>query len=107
MDVITASIVSGAVYDIFKAGVGITASALKERLQKWLIDDLYAEKIAKELNAIQLNDELSEKAIERKIAQSYELLGLIEELKSRASSTQIHQVHSGAGDNIGRDKITY
>lgn len=103
MDALTLSLLSSAAYDLLKSGASLTAQILKDKLKKWILDDITAEKIANELDKLQLNDELSEKAIERKIENS-EIPKILEGVQPATNITNITQTHSGSGDNVGRDK---
>lgn len=102
---LTGAILSGITYDIIKCGTILTVDNLKDRLKNWLIDDTTLLIMSNELNKLELNDEMSEKAIERKINDSSELRALLESIKPITESNMIIQHHSGNGDNVGRDKI--
>lgn len=102
MEFITTTILSGVIYDILKRGVFLTKDVLANNLKKWLIDDATLEKLAIKLQELNLNDEMSEKAIEREINSSNQ----IKELLSKISTHNIDiQIHSGTGDNIIGNKI--
>lgn len=103
MGFLTTTILSGAIYDIFKSGLSITKNALASRLKNWLIDDTTLENLTDKLQKLNLNDEMSEKAIENKINSSNELKNLLGNISARNVNIQIH---SGAGDNIIGNKIT-
>jgi len=107
MDFMTAAVLSGIAYDALKKGLTFTANIIKSELKDWIIDDELAEFVSKELNTLKLTDELSEKAIERKIIESTNLKDLIEKIKPYNAGNIIIQNHSGSGDNIGRDKIVH
>lgn len=102
MEFITTTILSGVIYDILKRGVFLTKDVLANNLKKWLIDDATLEKLAIKLQELNLNDEMSEKAIEREINSSNQ----IKELLSKISTHNIDiQIHAGTGDNIIGNKI--
>ncbi len=103
MEFITGAILSGIVYDMLKCGVSLTANNIKVKLQRWIVEDYVAVAIEEELHKLQLSDEISESAIEKKIAASDELTALIEKIKP---NTTIIQTHSGTGDNVAGNKIT-
>lgn len=105
MDYLSASILSGIVYDCIKKGIKISADKLKERLRNWLIEDDLALLLSNELNELQLDDEMSEIAIERKISSSGKLLNLVNNVNKSNKNNNISQVHYGTGDNVGGDKI--
>jgi len=104
MEFMTSAILSGFLYDMLKHGVSITADSVKEKLKDWILDDSIAPAFSKELADLNLNDELSESAIEKRINQTPKLLDLLSSIKKEGSVTTIIQNHSGTGDNIGRDK---
>ena len=104
MEFFTGALLSGIVYDMFKYQIILSAENLKDKLKDWIIDDKALSKIANELNELQLSDELSETAIEKRIMNSNTLASLIENIKP-ISENNVTQIHYGTGDNVGRDKI--
>ncbi len=104
MDFITSTIVSGLVYDCLKKGVQLCSEEIKSSFQGWLIDDVMARKLEAELGKLELSDELSEKAIEKRLQQSQELMAVLNEIP-KDTTINITQIHNGTGDIIGRDKI--
>lgn len=107
MDFLTGAVLSGITYDMIKCGVILSTDELKERLRDWIIGDSQLLILSNELKKLQLTDEMSETAIERKIAASPELKQLLENIKPASGGNTIIQHHSGSGDNIGRDKIIH
>lgn len=105
MDFLSSAILSGIVYDMLKHHVSITATSIKEKLKNWVIDEAVAPALAKELEKLSLNDEMSEIAIERKLLDSSEIQKILSSIKPHAA-TVIIQNHSGTDDNIGGNKIT-
>jgi 6-phosphogluconate dehydrogenase len=104
MDALTISILSSAAYEILKTGVKFTTNSIKEILKNWILDDISAGTLAIELENLGLSDELSEKAIQRKIEQSHKITDLLQTMQSSPQIINITQNHSGTGDNVGRDK---
>lgn len=104
MEFITTTILSGVIYDIFKKGMSITKDVLANNLKKWLIDDATLEKLAIKLQELNLNDEMSEKAIEREINSSNQIKELLSKISAHNVDIDI-QIHSGTGDNIIGNKI--
>lgn len=102
---LTATVFSGVAYDIIKCGAMLGADELKQRLRGWVISDPELVTMSYELNKLELNDEMSETAIERKITASAELKRILENIKPATEGNTIIQHHSGSGDNIGGDKI--
>ncbi|PXZ03713.1 hypothetical protein DKK70_15960 [Gilliamella apicola] len=104
MEFITTTILSGVIYDILKRGVFLTKDVLANNLKKWLIDDATLEKLAIKLQELNLNDEMSEKAIEREINSSNQIKELLSKISAHNVDIDI-QIHSGTGDNIIGNKI--
>lgn len=104
MEFITTTILSGVIYDILKRGVFLTKDVLANNLKKWLMDDTTLEKLTVKLQALNLNDEMSEKAIEREIKSSNEIKELLSKISAHNVDIDI-QIHSGTGDNIIGNKI--
>ncbi|WP_019865943.1 GapS6a family protein [Methylovulum miyakonense] len=104
---LTSTVLSGITYDIIKCGAMLGVDDLKQRLRGWVISDIELAAMTYELNKLELTDEMSETAIERKITASAELNQLIENIKPSSESNTIIQHHSGSGDNVGRDKIIH
>ncbi len=107
MDFLTGAILSGIAYDMIKFSVMLSTDELKERLKGWIISDSELLVLANELKKLELTNEMSETAIERKISDSYELQKLLDNIKPASEGNTIIQHHSGSGDNIGRDKIIH
>ena len=104
MEFITTTILSGVIYDILKRGVFLTKDVLANNLKKWLMDDATLEKLTVKLQELNLNDEMSEKAIEREINSSNEIKELLSKISAHNVDINI-QIHSGTGDNIIGNKI--
>lgn len=104
MNFLTITILSGAIYDLFKCGLSITKNELASKLKNWLIDDVTLEKITDKLQELNLNEDMSEKAIEKKIDSSKELKNLLGNISASASNVNT-QIHLGTGDNIIGNKI--
>lgn len=102
MGFLTTTILSGAIYDLFKNSLSITKDALASRLKNWVIDDSILTKLTDKLQDLNLNDEMSEKAIENKINSSNELKNLLSNIFAHNANIQMH---SGTGDNIIGNKI--
>ena len=105
MEFLSSAILSGFVYDMLKHQVSITATSIKEKLKDWVVDEAVAPALAEEIEKLSLNDEMSEKSIERKILDSGEIQQILSSIKPN-NTTVITQHHSGIGDNVGGNKIT-
>lgn len=113
MDFITTGVIASAVYDMLKQGIQLTAGALKERFGKWIKEDVLSETLASELEQLNINEDLSELAINRKLESSLLLPSLLQRINATAESittstiTSVTQTHSGSGDNVAGNKITH
>lgn len=111
MDFITTGIIASTVYDLLKNGLQLSASSLKDRLEKWIKDDIVAEAVSEELSKLDLHDGLSEKFICQQLDQSQKISTLIRNMNAEISLiapstiTTVNQTHSGSGDNVGGNKI--
>lgn len=100
MDIVS-TILSGAIYDMFKKGTTLALISLKESIKSWIVDENLTEQIAQEVLKLELNDEMSEKAIVRKLEESESLMKLLEVVANKENKVvEITQKHSGKGDNI-------
>lgn len=104
MEPITTAIISRAIYDIFLCGAKYTKSVIKDKLLKLIENNHTAEAIADKLVRLNVDENMSEKAIEKKIISDSELVELIKSIKN-VNQTTINQQHFGVGDNIGNNKI--
>lgn len=105
---LTATILSGVVYDIVKTSTKLTLDNFKTKVKGWLIDDTTAQKLVDEINQIDHIDDLNQTAIARNIEQNQDLMSLLKTIKIDQSLTQVSQIHSGSGDNVAGDKhVTY
>lgn len=104
MDIVTSSIISGAVYDMFKKGIAFTKDKISEKLSEFITNEESIKLISEKLSNLQVDDEMSEIAIKRKIDGDPEILKLIANLESKGTTT-INQQHLGQGDNVGGNKI--
>lgn len=105
MDIVTTAIISGAVYDIFKKGMFFTKEIIKEQLSNFITNDDCVELIANKISLMDLNDDMSEKAIQRKIEESADILNALAKI-TKIDTVLINQCHYGSGDNVGGNKIT-
>jgi|GEM_PF-495629 hypothetical protein len=106
MDFLTSTVLSGILYDGFKAGTILSASFLKDKLQGWLFDDVLVQQLADELKSLKLED-LAEHAIERKINETPNVLNCMKEIKMEQTIGSVSQIHSGTGDNVAGNKVIY
>jgi len=106
MEYLASVVLSGFLYDMLKHGVSVTSDTVKTKLKDWAIDEVVAPALSEEISKLNLTDELSESAIEKRISQAPNLVELINSIKKHQTVTNIVQSHGGNGDNIGRDKIT-
>jgi hypothetical protein len=104
MEFLSSVVLSGVLYDMLKHGVSLSSDAIKTKLKDWAIDEVIAPALSAEISNLNLTDELSESAIEKRINQAPQLVEIISSIKNAQAVTIITQNHSGTGDNIGRDK---
>ncbi|BBN63142.1 MULTISPECIES: GapS6a family protein [Pseudomonas] len=110
MDFITTSIIANSAYDVFKNGLSLTAQTVKERLGNWIKDDLLAEAVAAELAKLEVNDEMSELAINRRLDASPVFQGMVRDINTQVALVapsqinSVNQIHSGSGDNVAGNK---
>ena len=106
MEFLSSTLLSGMLYDGFKKGASLTSDFLKEKLQGWLFDDDLVEQLTDRLKELELDD-LAEHAIERKINSAPAILDCIKEIKIDQNIGSVTQLHSGSGDNVAGNKVTY
>lgn len=107
MDFLSATMLSGLIYDGVKEGATIGVDLLRRKLKNWLIDDSEIEKIAELLMDAGINEDLAPHAIERKITENQELNELVKNIKSAGdivtvtqSTTTGHNVYSSGNANV-------
>lgn len=108
MDILSASILSGLIYDGVKAGATIGFDMLKSKLQGWLIDDAQIELMVEQLREAGINEDLAPHAIERMITEHQLLLELIQQIRASDDKTCVTQI-SKIGHNIhnsGNGKVS-
>ena len=99
MDILSASILSGLIYDGVLSGAAIGFNMLKSKLQGWLIDDAQIEDMVKQLKEAGINEDLAQHAIERKITEHQPLLDLIHNIGTSTDNIAVTQT-SRVGNNI-------
>lgn len=103
-DVITTSILASTIYDILRHSLTLSGTNLKNRLKDWLIDDSTLAALENHVSALNLNSDMSESAIEKKLLSSDGLPEIIQQIKPN-NTTTIVQSHSGTGDNVAGNKV--
>jgi len=104
MEPITTAILARGIYDLLQSGIAWSKDALKEKLQKIIANEVKAEQLAQNLQGLDVNKDMSESAIEKKIVDNSEITEILNKVTDK-DMVSIHQHHTGSGDNIGRDKI--
>lgn len=105
---LSGSLLSEVIYNGFKKGVSITKDFLKENLQGWLLNDEILIKLANKVNELNLED-YGERVIAKKLTESSDIEEILKQIKP-VQNTEIGsviQTHSGTGDNVLGNKITY
>ena len=105
MEFMTATILSGIVYDMLKRSIVVSAQSLKNELIGWIVDESVVQKTAIEINKVQNLELLGERGLQQSFEQNKDLIEILKEIKVEGNKTTINQKHSGSGDNVGRDKI--
>lgn len=105
MEPITTAILARGIYDFLQSGLSLTKDALKERLKKFINDEVIIDKLAGKIETLPLDDEMSPKAIERRLNECEVITTTLKTLPA-SSVVNITQTHSGTGDNVGGNKIT-
>lgn len=104
MEPITTAILARGIYELLQSGITWSKDALKERLQTIVANEVKAELLAQNLQSLDVNKDMSESAIEKKIAVSSEITEILKTVTDK-DIVSINQHHTGSGDNVGRDKI--
>ncbi|WP_417310922.1 hypothetical protein [Devosia sp.] len=102
-DFMTASILSGIVYDIVKEGVSVKFENLKEKLSDWIVSDERIESIVEQLKTDGVNEDLNQRAIERRVNESQKMLDMIKDIQRSNNTIQITEtgnniINSGSGN---------
>lgn len=105
LSTMTINVLSNTCYEFLKKSVTFSKDKFISYIVKQNIiqDEDIINRIADKVAELELNDEMSEKSIERKIESSESLVKLIGAIPP-ANNQNISQ-HNVYGDNIGRDKI--
>lgn len=113
MDILTASILSGLIYDGVKSGAALGVEMLKSKLQGWIIDEDQINMMAERLKEAGINEDLAPHAIERKITESQPLLDLLQQIRASGDETCVsqvstvgHNIHSSGSGNISVGNIS-
>lgn len=104
MEAITTAILARGIYDLLQAGISFSKNAIKEKLKNLILDDDIVNSLSSKIESMSLDDEMSHKAIERRLNESPEVCELLKSIPAQ-SVVNINQQHSGSGDNVGGNKI--
>ncbi|EJL6514227.1 MULTISPECIES: GapS6a family protein [Vibrio] len=102
MDFLTATILSGLIYDGVKDGATIGFDLLKSKLQGWLIDDNQIQLLVEQLKDAGINEDLAPHAIERKIEEHQPLTKLLKQIKAPEHNNCVVQT-SHIGHNVSNN----
>lgn len=100
------TIVAIVAWEAIKDGVRITIGHLRKAFKGWVIKDDTCEKVAEVLNNIPAEFKINAKLVEGYLESNSRLIDLLSSLEASGTRNVI-QHHSGSGDNVGRDKISY
>lgn len=104
MEAITTAILARGIYDLLQAGISFSKNTIKEKLKNLILDDEIVNSLSSKIESMQFDDEMSSKAIERRLNESPEINELLKSIPAQ-SVVNINQQHSGSGDNVGGNKI--
>ncbi|QCP62355.1 hypothetical protein [Pantoea sp. SO10] len=104
MDPITTAILARGIYDLLQSSLSYTKDTLKEKLREFIVDEKKADEAAEKIEELNLNEDMSQKAIEKKINSDPELLDILKSI-AKENNVNVNQYHFGTGDNVARDKI--
>lgn len=104
MDALTTAIVARGVYDLFLKGLSFTKDGVKNKLSEFITSDKHAEILAEKIAALDLNEDMGEKAIEKELNNHPYIVETIKDIPESAITTT-NQYHFGIGDNVGGNKI--
>lgn len=111
MEVLTASILSGLIYDGVKNGATIGFDMLKSKLQGWLIDDAQINLIVEELKEAGVNEDLAPHAIERKINEHQNLVSLLGKIHLSGEVSQVsnigHNINNNGSGSVSVGNINF
>lgn len=96
---VTSTVFSGMLYEMLSSGVKLSTQNLFERFRGWIVDEATVEKIADQVANLSLTDELNERAIERRVSGSQELMKLLDEIPRDSTVTNYTQ-NNTYGDNV-------
>ncbi|CNB74447.1 hypothetical protein [Yersinia pseudotuberculosis] len=105
MNFLTSTILSGVLYDGMRTGAVMSVDLIKRSLQKWLIDDETAKFILDKMMTLDVNENLSEHAIQRKIHEDNELTELLKRIPLAPKTINHVSTHNGSGDIVHGNKI--
>lgn len=103
MDFYSASLLSGALFDLTCHGILLTKESIKSKLKDWIISDEVALALENQIQDLNITEDHSPKYIEKQLNASSEIISLLKKIKP--TTNIINQTHCGIGDNIAGDKI--
>ncbi|QOI57970.1 GapS6a family protein [Rouxiella badensis] len=106
MDAIATSIIARGLYDLIKSGITFTKDAITSKLAEYITNEENIKLIAEKIEKLNLDEDMSPKAIEKRLDAAPDILKLLKKSETKAT-TQIIQAHSGSGDNVGGNKTIY
>ena len=106
LESITTAILASTLYDMLKHSVVLSSANLKQHLKTWALDDVRSLALEQQITKLELNDDMSESAIEKRVEGSFELIDIMKNITPNNTTTNI-QLHSGSGDNVAGDKIIH
>lgn len=106
MDFITASMASGLVYDFLKNGFVESVNRIKSSFKGWVLTDELAKEILDRIEHLNINEDMSEKAIKKVIENDQKFSEILSRVKVD-SSVQVNQsvTNSKVVNNIHNNSI--
>lgn len=98
---VATGIIAGVIYDVLKVSGSFVWDQVRAKLPKTIsLNDTQEKELPVLLEKLDLNSDMSESAIQRKIENSSEIMALIQSIQvSPQIQNTITQNHSGEGDN--------
>ena len=108
--ILTSAVLGTVLAGLIKDGIVLTGKSIKDKLVGYLVSDEQANDISEKVKQFQGDlEDFSEKKFEKEIDKDLELKSILASISTDTDQSHaiIRQKHSGSGDNVGGNKITY
>lgn len=108
--ILTSAVLGTVLAGLIKDGIILTGKSIKDQLVGYTVSDKQANDISEKVNQFEGDlEDFSEKKFEKEIEKNPDLKSILASISTVTdqSHATITQNHSGSGDNIGGNKITY